>query len=175
MHQPWINKSKLAIPAAPPAVLGRSPIPGAPPPVVILAAGPGYGKSVCLRGLATAEAPQGAITLWYGLDPLDADPATFFHYLVAAVQRHIPAFGTEVLALLAGDRQDPRLLWQRWFQDLDAFNLPAVRLVLDDAHRAAATTVGSIVHLVQRGGSASLLVVLAAPLSGLAAQRGWTA
>ena len=134
MHQPWINKSKLAIPAAPPAVLGRSPIPGAPPPVVILAAGPGYGKSVCLRGLATAEAPQGAITLWYGLDPLDADPATFFHYLVAAVQRHIPAFGTEVLALLAGDRQDPRLLWQRWFQDLDAFNLPAVRLVLDDAH-----------------------------------------
>ena len=47
-----------------------------------------------------------------------------------------------------------------------------VLLVLDDAHRAAATTVGSIVHLVQRGGSASLLVVLAAPLSGLAAPAG---
>ncbi|MBI2401574.1 MAG: AAA family ATPase [Gemmatimonadetes bacterium] len=44
-----------------------------------------------------------------------------------------------------------------------------VLLVLDDAHRAEAATIGSLVRLVQRGGSASLLVALAAPRSGVAA------
>lgn len=43
-----------------------------------------------------------------------------------------------------------------------------VLLVLDDAHRADPTTVSAISRLVQRGGAASLLVVLAAPLSGVA-------
>jgi len=43
-----------------------------------------------------------------------------------------------------------------------------VLLVLDDAHRAEAATLGSVARLVQRGGSASLLVVLATPLSGAA-------
>jgi predicted ATPase len=41
-----------------------------------------------------------------------------------------------------------------------------VLLVLDDAHRAEAATLGSVTRLVQRGGLASVLVVLAAPRSG---------
>ena len=44
-----------------------------------------------------------------------------------------------------------------------------VLLVLDDAHRAEATTLSAVGRLVQRGGSAPLLVMLAAPLAGAAA------
>ena len=44
-----------------------------------------------------------------------------------------------------------------------------VLLVLDDAHRADPTTVGSIVRLIQRGGSASVVVALAAPAAHPAA------
>lgn len=134
MSGPWILESKLEAPAPPAFLLRRALVPADEPlpPATLLVAGPGYGKTLALRELAAH--PGEAVALWYGLDELDADPATFFHYLVAGMRREVPGFGEDLLALLAGPPGDPRRLWDAYFRGVAAYGLPGLRLVLDDVH-----------------------------------------
>jgi ATP/maltotriose-dependent transcriptional regulator MalT/DNA-binding SARP family transcriptional activator len=136
VNEAWIVPSKLEPPTPPDGVLERTLLaPGLPlPAMTFLVAGPGYGKSLGLWSLCRDAFSRGTPVVWYSLDAFDTEVATFFHYLVAGVRRHIPQFGDAVNGLLTGDKLDPRLLWQRFFQELAAYNLPDVRIVLDDAH-----------------------------------------
>jgi ATP/maltotriose-dependent transcriptional regulator MalT/DNA-binding SARP family transcriptional activator len=136
MRETWIVQSKLTPPSPPAGWLERALLPeSAPlPPVSVLVAGPGYGKTLGLLSMASRAGAQTPV-VWYSLDFYDADPATFFHYMVAGVQAHIPQFGDEVKALLVGEKLDPRLLWQRFLQSVASYNLPSLVLVLDDLHQ----------------------------------------
>ncbi|MDB5100922.1 MAG: transcriptional regulator [Cyanobacteria bacterium RYN_339] len=125
-------QSKLSAPTPPAGWIERGFV-DAGPPVQVLAAGPGYGKTLGLLAL-WSPAPM---RLWYGLESDDADVATFFHHLVAGMRVHIPDFGEEILALVAASKLDAKLLWQRFFQAVAAYNLPGLALALDDAHHLA--------------------------------------
>jgi ATP/maltotriose-dependent transcriptional regulator MalT len=129
MRDAWILESKLHPPAPPPHWIERDL--SLTSPVTWLVAGPGYGKTLALLTLARQT---GSELLWLTADAHDADTATLFHYLIAGMRKHIPDFGAELKAMLQGGAGDPRLLWQRFFQELGAYNMPGLTLVLDDAH-----------------------------------------
>lgn len=98
-------------------------------PIVWVAGPPGAGKTMAVADyLAAIEAP----TLWYRVDPGDADPATFFYFLrqcaaamIAGEQRPLPLLTPEYLSDIPG-------FARRWFRE--AFlQLPSgTVLVLDN-------------------------------------------
>ena len=166
--RPWIVESKLDPPVAPPDALARAllPVDRPLPAVVMLSAGPGYGKSLALASLALTGLPAGGVVVWLALDELDADPATFFHYVLAGLRRHIPDFGAELEALLGGGQAEPKVLWRCFFGLVAGYNLPALRLVLDDVHHWATApelgqALGALADKLPRG-----CVVLAASRQG---------
>lgn len=100
-------------------------------PLVWVAGPPGAGKTTLIASYLTEHKPR---SLWYHLDPGDADVAAFFHYLAQAGQAaagrrrlRVPALTAEFLADVPGyTRRFMRELWSK-------VPLPAV-LVLDDYH-----------------------------------------
>lgn len=127
----WLLDGKLAPPERPTPWLARPIAPQNLPPLTWLVGGPGTGKTLGLVALAERFAAPAA-SVWLGLDAQDADPATFFHYLVAGMRRHVPDFGAEVLSLAAGAGGDVRPVWQRFFKSVEAYNPPALLLAFDD-------------------------------------------
>ncbi|MEB3330475.1 MAG: BTAD domain-containing putative transcriptional regulator [Candidatus Sericytochromatia bacterium] len=130
----WPTSQTFAAPPPPPGTLARALLPAeAPlPPVVVLAAGPGYGKTVALQALAQRH-PE-ALGVWLSLDPFDADPGAFFTRLLDGMRSHIPDFGQELEPLLLSGQAEPRLLTLRFLQAVAAYNLPGLTLALDDWH-----------------------------------------
>ncbi|MDB5101846.1 MAG: transcriptional regulator, partial [Cyanobacteria bacterium RYN_339] len=126
MAAPWFLPGKFDPPPAPAVRIERGFDP--PVPVTLLVAGPGYGKSTALA----AAGPD----VWVGLDPGDADAATFFYALVLGVRGRIPGFGEDVLALAAS--AEPKRVWAAFFGAIAAYNLPGFVLALDDLHHAYA-------------------------------------
>ena len=100
-------------------------------PLVWLSGPPGAGKTALIASYLTEHKPH---SLWYHLDPGDADLAAFFHYLAQAGQAaagkrrlRLPALTAEFLADVPGyTRRFMRELWSK-------VPLPAV-LVLDNYH-----------------------------------------
>ena len=100
-------------------------------PLVWVAGPPGAGKTVLIASYLTEHKPR---SLWYHLDPGDADVAAFFHYLAQAGQAaagrrrlRVPALTAEFLADVPGfARRFMRELWSK-------VPLPAM-LVLDNYH-----------------------------------------
>ena len=100
-------------------------------PLVWVAGPPGAGKTALIASYLAEHQPR---SLWYHLDPGDADVAAFFHYLAQAGQAaagrrrlRVPALTAEFLADVPGyTRRFMRELWSK-------VPLPAV-LVLDNYH-----------------------------------------
>ena len=122
---------------------------------------PGY---LLTEGLFEALQRQGRPVIWVRLGPEDRDPGTFLRSLVAAVQRHHPGFGWDLMTGPAGD-PGTRAGWPARFERLAA--------ALDDAAPAPASLV--VEHAHHLGGTAgepegmgaaapALLGVLLAPL-----------
>ena len=64
----------------------------------LVCAGPGWGKTtVAAEFVDAVDLPS----VWYDLDPSDADIVVFFQYLVRAVQQAVPEFGQSTLGLLS--------------------------------------------------------------------------
>lgn len=97
--------------------------------LVWIAGPPGAGKTSLVASYLSEHKQR---TLWYHIDPGDADLATFFHYLAQAAQTaagrkslHLPALTPEFMANVSGfTRRFMRELWSK-------VPLPAV-LVLDN-------------------------------------------
>ena len=141
MDQSWLLDAKLRAPVPPADRVRRSfaDLPEPLPPFVALEGGPGAGKTLALAELMGKLAKGGTTTLWYGLDPDDADPATFFTRLVAGARQQVPGLGEAVLAMVRDGRLAPRGLWRAFFGDVGAFGVPAFALALDDAHHLLPT------------------------------------
>jgi ATP/maltotriose-dependent transcriptional regulator MalT/DNA-binding SARP family transcriptional activator len=100
-------------------------------PLVWVTGAPGAGKS---SAVASWLEVRKLASIWYHVDPGDADPATFFHYLGGA----LPARGARgPLPLFADEyRRDLPGFTRRWFREFFARMTPASVLVLDDFHDA---------------------------------------
>jgi ATP/maltotriose-dependent transcriptional regulator MalT len=126
-------------------------------PVVSIVAPPGFGKTMLL---AQWEQLDGRPFAWVSLDRRDNDPLVLWNYLVAAIRRVEPGFGTAVEPALrsAGgvvlDALLPRIL-----NELESIEREIV-LVLDDYHWVTNPACHeSIGLLVERGPANAQLVV----------------
>jgi LuxR family transcriptional regulator, maltose regulon positive regulatory protein len=108
----WLLLTKLAAPApriqlAPrPRLLARLEA-GLRRPLTLVAAPAGFGKTTLLAAWrATPTGAQRSLA-WVSLDASDNDPARFWGYVVAALQRAWPDLGTEVGGLGLAAVQSP--------------------------------------------------------------------
>lgn len=149
MAVPWILASKLAQPALPPGWLPRPGlVPDPLPSLVLLAAGPGAGKTLAMLSLVARRDLPGAITLWYALDEADGDPVAFFHHLLASMRARIPDFALELDAMLASPEPDAKRVWSTFFASAAAYDVPAFTLALDELHHLADAQPGWVRALV---------------------------
>jgi LuxR family maltose regulon positive regulatory protein len=96
--------------------------------VTLVSAPAGFGKTTLL----TEWLADDPATAWLSLDPQDSDPARFWGYVIAAVDRAAPGTGTAAAALLAAQSPTDTVL-ATLLNDLDALADDVV-LVLDDHH-----------------------------------------
>ncbi len=100
--------------------------------LTLVSAPPGFGKTTLVADwLASRDA--GAATAWLSLDATENDPASFWSYVVAAVQRAAPNAGDAAMAALQSPQPDVAFALHALLNDLAA--LPGgLGLVLDDFH-----------------------------------------
>ena len=132
-------ESKLLLPKARPAVVARPRLRdrlGRPGGRLILVSAPaGFGKTTLVRTWLAASDTAAAPLAWVSLDEADQDPATFWSYVVAAVDRAVPGVGAGALTSLQAGQQPTEELLTGLLNELSV--LPdEVTLVLDDYHVA---------------------------------------
>ena len=107
--------------------------------VTLVVAEAGYGKTTLLADFA---ARSGQRTLWYRLDPTDADAITWTNYLVAAGREIVPEFGRSTSALLsqvASGGPPNSVLAASVIGELQELGAAPTVLVLDDFHAVEAS------------------------------------
>jgi len=126
-------------------------------PVVLVVAPPGFGKTVLLAQWETLDSRPFA---WVSLDHRDNDPLLLWNYLVAAIRRIEPGFGSALEPALSSaggmvlDAIVPRIL-----NELESLDHEIV-LVLDDYHWLTSPACHeSIALLFERGPPNAQLVV----------------
>ncbi len=106
--------------------------------IALVSAPAGFGKTTCV-----AEWLQGVSqpVSWLSLDPSDNDPARFFYYFIAALQKADPNVGKEIgLALHSGQLPPVETISAGLVNDLLQVASPFL-LVLDDLHVIQNSTV----------------------------------
>ena len=68
--------------------------------VTLVSAPAGFGKTTLLAEWFCAPDDEGSVTPWLSLDAGDNDPAVFWSYVIAAIQRATPQVGISALASL---------------------------------------------------------------------------
>ncbi len=102
--------------------------------LTLLIAEAGYGKTTLLTDFA---ASSGLRTLWYRLDPSDADPITWTNYLIAAAREVMPDFGKATESLLsqvATGSPPENVLMPGFLRELSQLGDSPTLLILDDLH-----------------------------------------
>jgi LuxR family transcriptional regulator, maltose regulon positive regulatory protein len=126
-------------------------------PVVLVVAPPGFGKTVLLAQWEELDARPFA---WTSLDRRDNDPLLLWNYLVAAIRRIEPDFGTALEPALgsAGGMALDAIV-PRFLNELESTGREIV-LVLDDYHWISSPACHeSIALLIERGPPNVQLVV----------------
>ena len=100
--------------------------------LTLVSAPPGFGKSTLVGGWIAAHQSESAAA-WLSLDPEDNDRATFWTYVVAALQTAAPNVGGTALSVLESPQPQSELALRSLLNDLAAL-LNDVVLVLDDYH-----------------------------------------
>ena len=80
---------------------------GAAAKLTLVSAPAGFGKTTLLAEWLEAAPAGGPAVAWLSLDQRDNDPATFWTYLVAALQRALPDVGANASAILRSPRPPP--------------------------------------------------------------------
>src|SRR6476619_2948546 len=102
--------------------------------LTLVAAPAGFGKTTLLAAWCAAVPPDSAAVAWLSLDQSDDDPASFWTYLITALQSVAPAVGTEALALVQSAQPPPiETIVTILLNDLGGLRGDVV-LVLDDYH-----------------------------------------
>ena len=101
--------------------------------LTLLSGPPGAGKTTLLAEWFAAQPDERCA--WVSVDVLDNDPAHFWTYVVAALQRYEPTVGVEALDLLRdADTGESLTFVESLAADL-ADLASAITLILDDLHR----------------------------------------
>jgi LuxR family maltose regulon positive regulatory protein len=102
--------------------------------LTLVAAPAGFGKTTLLADWLAAGPPDGATAAWLSLDQSDDDPASFWTYLITALQTVVPEIGSDALALLQSARPSPiEVVLATVLNEVGAIRGDVV-LVLDDYH-----------------------------------------
>src|SRR5918911_4826850 len=72
--------------------------------LTLVAAPAGFGKTTLLADWVAAVPRDGTTVAWLSLDQSDDDPASFWTYLITALQTVVPEVGADALALLQSAR-----------------------------------------------------------------------
>ncbi len=138
-------ESKLHIPRRRPGLVARPRLSerlsrGAGSAMTLVSAPAGFGKTTLLTDwLATAPA-EGRSAAWLSLDRHDNDPASYWTYLVAALDNALPGIGGGALSLLESPQPPFEAAISALLNDLHAGSHHVV-LVLDDYHVIEASDV----------------------------------
>jgi LuxR family transcriptional regulator, maltose regulon positive regulatory protein len=101
--------------------------------LTLVSAPAGFGKTTLLTEWLAATAAENRSVAWLALDDRDNDPAVFWTYLVAALQRAEQGLGAGTLALLQGGQSSMEEVLATLVNDLDGVATD-VLLMLDDFH-----------------------------------------
>src|SRR5512132_3315562 len=130
-------------------------------PVVLVVAPPGFGKTMFLAEWAKLD---GRPFAWVSLDRRDNDPLVLWNYLVAAIRRIEPGFGSAVEPALGSvgglmlDAIIPRIL-----NELESTDREIV-LVLDDYHWVTNPACHESIALLVERAPANVQLVVASRL-----------
>ena len=103
---------------------------------MVLSAPAGFGKSTILCQLRLRLLEQGAAVAWLSCDETDSEPQRLIQYLLASIQRVVPAFGGNTANLLGTDVAVPlEGILDAFLADLRRLEGP-LYLFLDDFHAA---------------------------------------
>ena len=107
---------------------------GAEASVTLVSAPAGFGKTTLLAEWLAAAPAAEPPAAWLSLDRSDNDPATFWTYLVAALQTVAPGVGASAISLLQSPQPPPiESLLAPLLNELSAVSHDVV-LALDDYH-----------------------------------------
>lgn len=84
--------------------------------LTLISAPAGFGKTTLLTAWLAAGAAENRTVAWLSLDQGDRQPATFWTYVITALQAAVPGVGASMLPLAVGqttDRDRPRRGAQR--------------------------------------------------------------
>ncbi len=101
--------------------------------LTLISAPPGFGKTTLVTEWLAATPLDGRRAAWLSLDPGDNEPATFWTYLVRALQSVAPEVGTTALGLLQAGEARTEAVVAALVNELAAMTSDVV-LVLDDYH-----------------------------------------
>ena len=106
---------------------------GAEARLTLVSAPAGFGKTTVLAAWLYEASAEGRCVAWLSLDAADNEPASFWTYVVTAVQGAVPGVGASALELLASSPVPTELVLTTLLNELAA--APGeVWLVLDDYH-----------------------------------------
>ena len=138
---PFVPRTKLRPPRLPHDILLRTRLLerlDRPQALTLIVAPAGYGKTT-LAGSWVAHCSRP--TAWVSLDYEDSTLAVFVQRLVMAVRSVFPAFGDEILSLVASSVElAPEMVLPGLLNELDRLDRDFV-LVLDDYHHIADSSV----------------------------------
>src|SRR5438132_4156479 len=132
-------ETKLYIPSRRRSVVARARLierlnRGAESKLTLVSAPAGFGKTTLLAEWLAAAPADGRSSAWLSLDESDNDPASFWTYLIVALQTVAPEVGADALALLQAPRPPPiETILATVLNELSAISRDVV-LVLDDFH-----------------------------------------
>jgi len=107
---------------------------GAESKLTLISAPAGFGKSTLVAEWLAAAPTSGPSAAWLSLDQADNQPASFWTYLVAALQTAAPGVGARALSLLHEPQPPPiETILTTLLNELGALHSDLV-LVLDDYH-----------------------------------------
>ena len=106
---------------------------GAEAALTLVSAPAGFGKTTLLAEWLAAADADGSSAAWVSLDERDNDPALFWPYLLAAIERAAPGVGRNAGNLLESPQTPIEVVLATLLNDFDAISHDVV-LVLDDYH-----------------------------------------